>query len=70
MTGMNPAEEDHAITQVAQRLGQRYPQLSTTTVTRVISRHRANLSGPLRDFVPLLVERYAGEELRTVQTTR
>jgi hypothetical protein len=47
-----------AIEQVVDRLKQSYPDLPAETVTEVVHQHHAKFDGrPVRDFVPLFVER-------------
>jgi hypothetical protein len=47
-----------AIEQLVERLKQSYPHLPIETVTQVVHQHHAKFDGrPVRDFVPLFVER-------------
>jgi hypothetical protein len=58
------AEEKRAIEQVAERLRERFPQQQPALVgTTVAQAHRRYDGRPIRDFVPVLVEREAREEL-------
>lgn len=53
-----------AIGQVVDRLKQTYPSLSPDTVTQVVHQNHARFDGrPLRDFVPLFMERASRREL-------
>jgi hypothetical protein len=53
-----------AIQQVVDRLRQSYPSVPPDTVTTVVHRNHARFDGrPVRDFVPLFVERGARQEL-------
>ena len=56
--------EQTVIEQLVVRLTHRYPTISASTVTDVVRDVHARFEGrPLRDFVPLLVERHARSEL-------
>jgi hypothetical protein len=58
------AGEWTAIEQVVSRLVQSYPEMSTETVQTVVHHAHAKFDGrPVRDFVPLFVERGAKQEL-------
>ena len=50
--------------EVQQRLEARFPDLDPTVVEAAIRVAAAEITGPVRDFVPLLVERAARERLR------
>ncbi|WP_239645528.1 hypothetical protein [Mycobacterium sp. UM_CSW] len=59
-----PQEERAQIEAVQRRLAQKYAQLSHTHVAQVVEQTYGRFSHcTLRDFVPLLVERRAREEL-------
>ena len=52
------------------RLTHRYPTISESTVSSVVRDVHARYDGrPLRDFVPLLVERHARSELERLHAT-
>jgi hypothetical protein len=56
--------EQTIIDQLVERLTNRYPSIAQSTVARVVHDVYARFDGrPLRDFVPLLVERGARSEL-------
>jgi hypothetical protein len=56
--------EQTVIDQIVTRLTNRYPTVSASTVADVVRDMHARFDGrPLRDFVPLLVERHAKNEL-------
>ena len=62
---MNPQEEAQAIEEIAMRLQERFPDTDPMTVSRTVSDVHHDFDGrPIRDFVPLLVERGAVELLR------
>ena len=50
--------------EVQERLEARFPELDPTVVEAAIRVAAAEITGPVRDFVPLLVERAARERLR------
>ncbi len=61
---MVQASESTAIQQVVDRLKQSYPSVPPDTVTTVVQQTHARFDGlPVRDFVPLFVERGARQEL-------
>ena len=56
--------EQTIIDQIVARLTHRYPTISACTVDSVVRDMHARFDGrPLRDFVPLFVERHAKIEL-------
>ena len=61
---MVDSSESTAIQQVVDRLKQSYPSVPPDTVTTVVHQNHARFDGrPVRDFVPLFVERGARQEL-------
>ncbi len=58
------AEEDHLIGQVVDRLPTQFPQVPQATVQETVGSilHRFD-DAPIRDFVPLFVERHTKEKL-------
>jgi hypothetical protein len=56
--------EQTIIDQVADRLTSKYPTIPHNTLTAVVQGVHARFDGrPVREYVPLLVERFAGNEL-------
>lgn len=56
--------------EVQERLEARFPDLDPTVVQAAVQAVAAGITGPVRDYVPLLVERGARERLsRTVAGT-
>ena len=56
--------EDVLIEQVVDRLSATFPQVPSDTVTSVVARYHSRFDGrPLREFVPLFVERGSRREL-------
>jgi hypothetical protein len=61
---MNELTEAQVIDQLADRLVHIYPDVRPHRVSRVVEQEYARYEGsPIRDFVPLLVERHAKEKL-------
>ena len=60
---MDPDHEARAMAEVRERLEARFPDLDPTVVEAAIRVSSASLTGPVRDFVPLLVEKAARERL-------
>lgn len=66
---MNRSEEDRAIAEAAERLIQAFPQLPSETVEQAVAESKPEFDGnPIRDFVPLFVERAAKNRLRTLES--
>jgi hypothetical protein len=62
--------EQTIIAQAADRLTSKYPTIPAETVTAVVRGVHARFDGrPVREFVPLLVERFAGQELTLLLLT-
>ncbi len=61
---MMEASERLAIGQVVERLTHKYPTVPPLTITGIVYKIHAKFDGcPIRDFVPLFVERDAQAEL-------
>jgi hypothetical protein len=56
-------DESHALEDVRARLVGRFPDLDADTVNAAVDAAHAQLTGPIRDYVPLLVERAARDLL-------
>jgi hypothetical protein len=64
VTSQVGASEWSAIKQLVDRLRDVYPDVPADTVVTVVHQNHAKFDGrPVRDFVPLFVERGAKEEL-------
>ncbi|MEV4262568.1 three-helix bundle dimerization domain-containing protein [Kribbella sp. NPDC049584] len=62
---MNSADEDRAIGEVVDRLAKAFPSVGVDKVAQVVSDTRPEFADvPIRDFVPLFVERGAKQRLR------
>ncbi|WP_433016061.1 three-helix bundle dimerization domain-containing protein [Kribbella sp. CA-294648] len=67
---MNRSEEERAIAEAAERLMKVFPDISPDTVERAVAESRPEFDGnPIRDFVPLFVERAAKHRLRSLTTS-
>ena len=63
--GMDRSDEDRAINEVVDRLAKQFPHVSADKVAVVVSQTRPEFDDvPIRDFVPLFVERGAKARLR------
>jgi hypothetical protein len=60
---MGNMDEVQAVEQVYQRLVVRFPTVPVATVRATVQELHASLEGPVRDYVPLLVERGARDRL-------
>ena len=60
---VNQRSEEHAVQAVEERLRDRFPDVDPGVVKDVVHGSHAELTGPVRDFVPILVEHAARERL-------
>jgi hypothetical protein len=68
--GVIELSEQTVIDQLVVRLTSRYPTISPSTVSDVVKDVHARYEGrPLRDYVPLFVERNAKSELERLGAT-
>lgn len=64
------SSEQQIIAGVADRLTRKYPVFPAEIVNAVVRETHARFDGrPVREFVPLLVERLAGQELELLALT-
>ena len=64
-----PDDELRAVTEVVQRLVITFPDLDTADVEHVVKQSHELFNGkPIRDFVPVLVERIARQDLQAKRT--
>ena len=63
---MPKLDEREAVEQVFQRLVARYPDVPAETVRHTVHTVHEEIEGPVRDYVPLLVEHDAREVLDAV----
>jgi hypothetical protein len=58
------AHESRELNEVVQRLLERFPEMQEERVRSVVAKaHEKFVNNPIRDFVPVFVERAAREEL-------
>ena len=67
ISGMLSAEDEtRAVTEVSHRLAASFPEVAPDVVEQVVhASHQQFAGSPIRDFVPVLVERYAKSSLTT-----
>lgn len=63
---MSGVDEAVALEHVREMLSSKFPTLDPTTVKTVVLEVHASLEGPVREFVPLLVERASRDRLRAL----
>ncbi|MGW5309645.1 three-helix bundle dimerization domain-containing protein [Nocardia thailandica] len=64
-----PTDEDKHIAEVITRLGQRYPGIDATVIDAIVHDAWEHFdSAPVREFVPLLVERNAVRAIAATAT--
>jgi hypothetical protein len=63
---MVDASEKLALTEVQARLNERFPHLSDEVVEAAVRVAYSELTGPIREFVPVLVEHMARERLASL----
>ena len=67
---MNAEDEASAVDDVVVRLAARFPDVSRDRVAAIVGEEHLELEGnPIRDFIPVLVEREARERLRVEGAT-
>ena len=64
-TGAAPTGEGHLIDRLIERLSLDWPEFERSDVSQTVRAHLANFRGAtVRDYLPVLVERAAGDDLR------
>jgi hypothetical protein len=68
MDGMMSADDEtRAVNAVVHRLAVAFPDLAPDVIAQTVRRSYQQFAGsPIRDFVPVLVERLAKNDLRTM----
>jgi len=62
---MDRSEENRAIGEIVERLEKVFPQVDSDQVRTAVAQSRPEFEGsPIRDYVPLFVERSAKHKLR------
>ncbi|MFB6720632.1 three-helix bundle dimerization domain-containing protein [Kribbella sp. NPDC056345] len=68
---MNRSEENRAIAEAVERLVKAFPDLAPSTVEQAVADSRPEFEdNPIRDFIPLFVERAAKHRLRNLTTAQ
>jgi hypothetical protein len=66
-SGVIDTSEHTIIEQLVERLAQKYPALPTETISAVVRQNHTRFDGrPVRDYVPLFVERGATQQLSRI----
>ncbi len=65
---MTQRSEDDAIRDVLDLLRMRFPQVPAEVVEAAVRMEHDALNGPIRDFVPLLVQKHAARRLASLVT--
>jgi hypothetical protein len=61
----HPDDEARALDEILRRLTDRFPEVPAEVVSGIVQAERQRLDGrPIREFMPLLVERASAELLR------
>jgi hypothetical protein len=66
---MSGVDEAIALEHVREVLTARFPTVDPTTVKAVVHEVHASLDGPVRDYIPLLVERLSRDRLRALASS-
>lgn len=62
---MTSDDEARVVAHLAERMSAQFPRVQANTVLAAVNASYAEFAGkPVRDFVPILVERAAGDRLR------
>lgn len=62
---VNAEDEDRAVAHVIDRLAERFPGMPRTSIERAVQENREALAGGrVRDYIPVLIEHGAKEQLR------
>ncbi len=68
---MTTTDEIHAIDQISDRLRSRFPDATPDRIEKVVHDvHHQYDGSPIRDFIPVLVEREAADALQTGDAMR
>ena len=68
---MSQTEEIHAMDELADRLRGRFPNARPDRIKQAVAQvHHQYDGSPIRDFIPVLVEREVAEQLRDGTTAR
>jgi hypothetical protein len=68
---MSQTDEIHAMDELADRLRGRFPDARPERIKQAVAQvHHQYDGSPIRDFIPVLVEREVVDQLRTAATAR
>lgn len=57
--------EEHAVTEVIDRLAEKYPSVERAEIASIVAEEYGQLDGrPVRDFVPVLIEKSAKKRVK------
>jgi uncharacterized protein with HEPN domain len=71
MSGMRSQDETEAISHVSERLRSRFPHVDPTEINEIVDRYHHSYDGrPIREFIPVLVERQALDQLQHIPQQR
>jgi hypothetical protein len=59
-------QEQEAVDGVLQRMTERFPDVPSEVIERTVHEMHEELSGPIRDFVPVLVEHRARDHFEAM----
>lgn len=59
--------EQMGVAKVFDRLVQQFPEVAPTTIRAVVDDAHTGMTGRIRDFVPIFVERRSRDRLRTMR---
>jgi hypothetical protein len=69
-TNQRARDEHKSLDRIVASLEMRFPLTSRVTIERVVDRRYREFSGaPIRDYIPIMVEREAREDLRAQPVT-
>jgi len=66
---MQMLEEDVAVERVTQRLAVRYPEIAAATVRAMVHEAHDEIDGPVRTYVPVLVEHEVRDRLAHLRSS-
>ncbi len=64
MTTTRRGSEDHALQDVEARLARKFPDVPAEVVASAVTEASDSLDGPIRSYVPLLVEHAARDKIK------
>lgn len=68
---MAQPEENQTLAYIAERLRERFPSVPPETINEVVAKCHQEFDGhPIRNFIPVLVERQAADHIRAIPGRR